>query len=662
MKYILGGNSHEMLADYIIDNGRKAMKGIDIRLDSIKTPDEWEKLRNELIKVYRNAYPEDMFSERTPVTSKLVSQYTFEKYRVENHLFESFPGWYVNATVYLPLERGIYPGVVCPTGHSSKTLPNYTGSAQLLARSGYIVISFDPPGMRGEHQGGNDHFEDGARGYLSGFWSQSFFIMDAIRCMDYLETREDVDKSKGFAMTGISGGGTTTIHTSVLDKRIACAAPVCCISDEEGVMFDDRYTFCPEGRGAGHIKGGIKYRTLLSLMAPIPCLIVNGRKDEVLNADLAAANVSKAARIYSLYGSDEMDLFIDENAGHEYTPDMVSEVAAFFDRYMKEGKKDGHYGYSYEDMEYPESSKVLCHPNDTSSMYTFNLGRFDSLEINRTNDAVELDSILNISKDIVPKAERLLCEPKKRWAHRIERKTYDIDEGRTIPGIYIEREANPSKRLMIFSDENGKWNLLENDGCLTKLTNFLDRIGKKEEFSVLSLDLSGFGELEMNPGEYDLSAWSRTERLISYIAIAMDTSILELRTEELLATMNLFNNTGRYDEIHAAGTGEAAMAVLLASHIFGRCEKVVLEGLPVSFRSIAEIVPNKFCPTSIIHDAPSRFELYEIVNQSGNITLVNPVYADGRIIPESEARKYYDDRVKLIYNENGINETILEEK
>ncbi|HPQ47350.1 MAG TPA: prolyl oligopeptidase family serine peptidase [Clostridia bacterium] len=657
--HILEGKSHDILLDYITGLGRKFMAEADRKLDGVKTLDEWKVLRNEFLEIYKSAYPSEMFHKRAPLRVETVSEHVFEKYRIENVLFESFPGWYVNATVYKPIADGKYPGIVSPVGHSSKKFDNYTGSCQLLAMSGYIVVSFDPPGMQGEHIAGNDHFEDGARGYLSGFWSQSFFIMDAIRCIDYLETRDDVIQGAGFGMTGISGGGTTTIHSAVLDDRLACIAPVCCISDEEGVMFNDRYTFCPEGRGYGHIGGGIKYRTMVSLNAPIPCLIVAGRNDEVLRPELAAKNVKKAGRIYSLYDSGEIGLFVDDNAGHAYTPAMVNEVASFFDKYLKPDEEKTEYRYSYDDIEYPAHEKVLCHPKDTTSMYTMNLRRFDNASRQETPDGSEVAGILNIKQSSLPLDVYIVEEPKVRWVHRLEKKVYNIDGIRKIPALLLERDDRIPDDLLVYADGTSKWKALENDGYLARLANFIDRQYRPGEFSILSLELSGIGELSMDPGEYDIAGWSRTDRLLSYIAISLGTSILALRTEELLGVLNSCYESNLYKDITLAGTDEASIAVLLAAYIFGNCRKVIISGLPVSFRSIAEHVPNEFCPRSIIHNAPDKFEIYEIVNDMKNITLVNPIHADGTKLTLEEAGEIYNSSVNIIINEHGLDEGIL---
>jgi cephalosporin-C deacetylase-like acetyl esterase len=105
-----------------------------------------------------------------------VSRYERAGYRLENVLFESFPGWEVNATVYVPLDYAPpFPAVIIPVGHSGKQFASYQLPAQYFARAGYLAVTFDPPGQAGEKQTGNDHFVDGVRCYLVGQTSSRYF-------------------------------------------------------------------------------------------------------------------------------------------------------------------------------------------------------------------------------------------------------------------------------------------------------------------------------------------------------------------------------------------------------------------------------------------------------------------------------------------------------
>jgi len=51
-------------------------------------------------------------------------------------------------------------------------------------------------------------------------------VRSAMRALDYLETRPEVDKRR-IGLTGISGGGAMTWYTAAVHERVAAAAPVC---------------------------------------------------------------------------------------------------------------------------------------------------------------------------------------------------------------------------------------------------------------------------------------------------------------------------------------------------------------------------------------------------------------------------------------------------
>ena len=605
-----------------------------------------------------------MFRKRTPVVSKLVSKHEFKHYRIENHIFESYPGWYVNASVYLPKENGVYPGVICATGHSSKTFPNYTSSAQLIARSGYIAVSFDPPGMQGEHHPGNwegnNHFEDGVRGYLSGFWSQTFFILDAIRCMDYLETRDDVDKSCGFAMTGISGGGTSTFHTNIIDDRLTCIAPVCCVSDEAGVTLVDRYTFCCEGKGHANWINGIKFTTMLALSAPVPMLLCSGARDEVLDYRLAQKTMEKTKLIYKLYESEEAEIFVDPDSGHVYSVPMINKVAGFFDKHMKGiERSDGYYRYTIADIEYPEREQLLCGAVDTATMYTANLDMFSNAGARTVPDAKGLAAYFGVNERCIPKKVEEVFKSKPVWAHTLAGFNFNINDSTDVPGLLLERVSTPSRTITVYADDVSKWVNLENDGFLSKKAAFLKREVQEYESSVLSIDITGIGELKLEPGYYDLADWSRTDRLFSYLAIVMGSSITAQRVMEILSILNYIKTSGDYDSIICAAKGLASIPMLYAAYIFGSCDKVVLLNLPVSYESMAEHVPNIFMPTSVIFDVPNNFEIYEIANSIKNLTLVNPVSADMTILDDIQIQNTYESNVKVLISENGLDPDML---
>jgi hypothetical protein len=86
------------------------------------------------------------FPEKTPLNAKVTGKLERDAYTIEKVVFESRPGFFVTANLYLPPRpKGPFlprPGVVGSCGHSTngKAEPAYQSFAQGLARMGYVVL------------------------------------------------------------------------------------------------------------------------------------------------------------------------------------------------------------------------------------------------------------------------------------------------------------------------------------------------------------------------------------------------------------------------------------------------------------------------------------------------------------------------------------------
>ncbi|MFO7636200.1 MAG: hypothetical protein R6W96_02720 [Clostridia bacterium] len=620
--HVLTSSSRRALESYYRKLADTHARREEARRKEIHNLEEWESFKRDRLERIREAFPREMQQKNRTIDVKVVSSHEFPGFRVENVYFESFRGWFVNATVYLPPKKGRYPGIVCPTGHSAKTFPNYVRSNQILAKNGFITVSFDPPGMKGEHQGGNDHFDDGALGFLSGFWSNAFFVYDAIRCLDYLETRKDVCTENGFGITGVSGGGHTSLYASLLDDRITALAPVCCISDNRKVTFKDFYTLCPETLAPGFLREGLDNKAFIELSAPKPCLVVAGRQDEVFDHKLAEKTIGKAKRAYGFYGrKDHLGFFLDEEAGHEYNAKMASRVAEFFNLHLKKTALAGKEG---EPLFFPPSKSLLCHPPDTASMFSVNLEKLQNIPT--VPDPEKLVETFCLTKEDLHVFD---FHKEIRWVHSLTKRVYGYPDGYKVPALVLERVSEPSKELLVFCDDKGKWSGLENNGFLTRAAGFLSREQMTGEKTVISLDLSGFGELEPEPSAYDLADWNKKARVLSYASILLGDSILGKRARELYAILAHARDKEGHGKMTVGGRGKAALAVLVACFVHGDIDEVVLMDMPVGFASVAAHVPSIYLPDIVFHDAPGTFDIPALVNGIKNVVLVNPRLGSG---------------------------------
>ena len=631
----------------------------------LRSSAQWDALRDPLIRFIKNSFYPSVLKCCSPLNARLVSREEFAEYRIENVLFESMLGWEVNATVYLPKKEGIYPGVVCPTGHSSKTMASYQTSAQIFARNGYIAVSFDPPGCVGEKAYMNDHFTNGVIGYLTGIWSNSYFVADAIRCIDYLETRQDVDTGPGVTLTGVSGGGSTSIYASLLDDRVKFVAPVCCLSEHEAIHFKDLYTGCPEAFGPGYIGHGIDYVDLIAVQAPKPCLIVGGMLDEVLDYRSTQRLFQDIQSVYRLYQAEnELGLFLQQDSGHAYTAAMANEVVLWMNRIIKrEDRQPLQIGENDIELQYPD--KLKCHPSNDVNMFSINRSEAQRLEISRSYPDSE-----HMRPHLISKAAEVLgidadsfCfdsvweeeNPPVRWAHQLQQIDI-VKEDMHIPGLLYKRVLSsmtkvPDRRrpAMLFIDEDGKWKGFS-QGYLSKAGRFLERKDQENEPMILSIDISGLGELKPQPTAYDMASWNDIERILTYLSISNGKPVMGLRIRDALRALHYLKARGDVDpdRIIIGGRGLGALVALHTALFAEKTDHLILWDMLINYKAMTESFPFSWPQSIIIPNILKNYDLQDLLQAIPcKKTIINPLDAQKNPISHEKASVIYKSGINL---------------
>ena len=214
----------------------------------LKTPAHYQ-ARQALVKEKLNRIIGPM-PEKTPLNARVTGVIKKKDYRVEKVLYESIPGYYVTAALFLPVPRkGKLPAVIYASGHTVEGFrsPTYQHIIINLVKKGFAVLAFDPIGQGERWQyfdNANqrrfnsptiEHSYPGAQCYISGYSPTNYFVWDGIRSVDYLMSRKEIDPER-IGMTGRSGGGTQTAFTAAFDDRILAAAPECFITSMEYVL------------------------------------------------------------------------------------------------------------------------------------------------------------------------------------------------------------------------------------------------------------------------------------------------------------------------------------------------------------------------------------------------------------------------------------------
>ena len=228
-------------------------------------------------------------AKHTPLNARVTGVVECDGFRTENIVFESLPGVFVTAHLALPSDPAIkppYPVVLMPLGHSDNAIlnPRYAAHFAMAARAGFAVLSWDPPSQGERRQSPDPRFDDncaiehtrlGARCWLVGWNFARFLVWDAMRAIDYAESRSDLDGSR-LGIMGTSGGGTMSTYMQALDPRIKVAFPNCYVSSMREVVRE-RGCHDSEQFFWNMLPAGLNHAAMLAMGQPRVALATGSR-------------------------------------------------------------------------------------------------------------------------------------------------------------------------------------------------------------------------------------------------------------------------------------------------------------------------------------------------------------------------------------------------
>jgi dienelactone hydrolase len=259
--------------------------------------------------------------ERTPLNAKALGITQADGFRIEKILFDSQPGFHVTALLYLPDGKPAgakLPALLIAPGHSATGKASDYFTSATFARNGFVVLSYDPIGQgeRLQYPDPNnpvtslasgptgEHGEAGLQPTLIGDTIARRFVWDAMRGIDYLTQRPEVDPKRIGAL-GCSGGGLMTALTGAIDTRVA-ATGVACYSTSFDTLLPSIRPQDGEQSIPGFIASGFDFPDWIELVAPRPYAVIATYSDMFPFAG-ARATVSEARRFYSLFDPSSSD-------------------------------------------------------------------------------------------------------------------------------------------------------------------------------------------------------------------------------------------------------------------------------------------------------------------------------------------------------------------
>lgn len=624
-------NLRSMLREYL---NKQAFARLDARRQSvarISTPEEVAKRRAYL----REQMVRDLggFPARTPLNARVVGTLDRDGYTIEKVIFESRPHFYVTGNLYLPKAGSPpYPGVLFPLGHElgGKSNADWQQTLADFARRGYVGFTWDPIGQGERVQlydpeleegkipaSTDEHTDIGLQCLLIGDNLAQYTLWDAMRALDYLLSRSEVDSAR-IACTGNSGGGTHTAYLAALDDRIKVAMPSCFITSWrrllETIGPQDAEQCIPPWIGQG-----LDHGDFVLAFSPKPYLILSAIRD-FFSITGARETYQEARHVYSVMGAPDNVCQFEADNGHGYLEPRRVAAYRWLSRWFK-GQEDNTPEVpvrlvSEEELRCTDSGQVTVSLGG-ETVFSLNRKRYASVKPARPS-LTDPQAVAAFQKKITGEVARMadrvaapLAEPTpfgviSKDGYRIEKLTYQSEPGIIIPSLLlVPAHIEGREPAVIYVNSKGKSGGVEEIEALVKSGEV-----------VLAIDARGWGETSPDASD---EAHSFNALFPNYNAamtsMLLGTSLVAQRAEDISRGIDLLSRRPEVDseKIYGMGVGAGTVPLLHAAVLDSRLRKVILEDGMVSYEMVETSKIQYGIAESVIPGVLKSYDLPDLV-------------------------------------------------
>ncbi len=491
-------DNHRALYKIITDEAFRLLDEREEKVSRFSTREDWENHQKEMKSVLCHSL--EKFS-KTPLNAVTTGTLERETFTVEKVRFESHPGFYVTAGLFLPKKRqNPAPAVIYACGHTELGFRSDTYQHVILnlVDKGFIVLAFDPLGQgerlqyldaaTGKSKAGGptkEHSFAGVQTLLTGASLTDYFIWDGIRVLDYLETRPEVDMQR-IGMTGRSGGGTQTAQVAACDDRIYATAPECYITSFRRLL----QSIGPqdaEQNPYNAIAGGFDHADFIHVRAPKPTLMVTTTHD-FFSIQGARETFAEAQKSYAALGKPKNIQMCEDFGVHESTQKNREELYAFFQKHLNnpgENKDIETTPFTLEELWITPTGQ-LATSYECETVFTLNQKYFSKKSISAGELKEKALQTAGIQPDrkltaavYTGKFQKENADVKKYFLEN-DKKDY------ALPVYVIEGNKNSSKNLVVWFHQDGK-------SAIFKTSQFQEILSRGS--TIVAADLPGIDEL-----------------------------------------------------------------------------------------------------------------------------------------------------------------------
>lgn len=548
----------DQLREHIYRRAERAFAAGDAARDALATPEQIVARQAQVRERFLASIAAETASN-WPFDPQVVGEVRGDGFRIEKVLYQSRPHHTVTANLYIPDGlAGPSAAVLFLCGHHARAKhePEYQRVCRTLCRAGLIVLAQDPIGQ-GERwsywepalQGCTiepccpEHDHAGAQCLPLGDALARYHLGDAMRSIDYLCTRPEVDPTR-IGVTGNSGGGTQTCLMMLADPRIAAAAPATFVMNRETYMWtggaQDAEQIWPGFTAAGH-----DHEDVLLCMAPKPVCVLAVTED-FFPIEGTRRTVERCRRIWRILGQPDALEYVEDESNHWFTPKLARAAALFFARRLLGATPtlpdDEPAAFEPSDLYCTRSGQVRGEIADAWFAYETNLERLEALEDAREQmeSAARRQATAAFLRERIGRG-RVACDlnPRVYSSTRWQDMAVAAAVWRTQPDLLghglLFRDA-------LRAGESLPVTLAIWDEGTNRLQPHIDWISRtcRAGRAVLVLDTSGVGGLAPRPicGAPDLEFYGTLHKLADDL-IWLDDDLVSLRTHDVLRAMEL---------------------------------------------------------------------------------------------------------------------------
>ncbi|MCW5963780.1 MAG: acetylxylan esterase [Bryobacterales bacterium] len=316
---------------------REAQRITQMATAELADPVRWASVREQRLEEMRDMLGLLPWPARTPLNVRVTGVLDKGSYVVEKIAFESMPHIYVSGNLYLPKERSKpVPAIIYVCGHSFSPHGDkvqYQRHGISLAKNGYAAFILDSIQIAetfGLHHG--IHSQEMFDWYARGYTPAGVEVWNAMRAIDYLETRQEIDSDR-IGMTGRSGGAAMSFFTAAVDPRVKVVVPVMGISTyAANLKHDTQRHHCDCMFCINTYKHDMLHQG--ALIAPRPLLMAHGKKDVLFPVDGYQEFERVIGNLYEGYGEGMKFRNIEVDTGHQDSDFLREQAIRFFDQHL----------------------------------------------------------------------------------------------------------------------------------------------------------------------------------------------------------------------------------------------------------------------------------------------------------------------------------------